>query len=115
MLERRKERRIKEVNRISIECLQEGQDDGSHNVHFGLTEDLSLCGLKVLTDRSFPVDKVMKISLCLGKKYETIYFIAKVKWSKNLDNEVYELGLEVVDTFEKSLRVLTTHLYGIAH
>jgi hypothetical protein len=112
MIERRKERRKKEVNRISIEYLPEGQAYRSKKVNFGLTEDLSLCGLKVLTDKFFPVNKVMKISLSLGRNYETIYMIGKVKWNKSLDDEAYELGLEVVDTFANSVRILTGHLYG---
>jgi hypothetical protein len=112
MIERRKEKRKKEVNRISIEYLPWGQINRNKKVNFGLTEDLSLCGIKILTDKFFPVDKVMKISLSLGRNYETIYLIGKVKWIKSLDDEAYEIGLEVVDTFEKSVRILTGHLYG---
>ncbi|UCE42291.1 MAG: PilZ domain-containing protein [Candidatus Aminicenantes bacterium] len=112
MIERRKERRKKEVNRISIEYLPEGPIYRTKKVNFGLTEDLSLSGLRILTDKFFPIDKVMKISLCLGRSYETIYLIGKVKWVKSLDDEAYNLGLEVVDTFEKSVRTLTGHLYG---
>lgn len=112
MIERRKEKRIKEINRISIEYLPEKQIYRSKKVNFGLTEDLSLGGIKIRTDKFFPIDKVMKISLCLGRNYETIYFIGKVKWIKSLNEDAYEMGLEVVDTFEKSMRILTGHLYG---
>jgi hypothetical protein len=112
MIERRKERRTKEINRISLEYLPDGQIYRSKKINFGLTEDLSLCGIKVLTDKFFPIDKVMKISLSLGRNYETIYLIGKVKWTKSLGEEAYEVGLEVVDTFEKSMRILTGHLYG---
>jgi len=112
MIERRREKRKKEINRISIEYLPEGQIYRSKKVNFGLTGDLSLCGIRILTDKFFPIDKVMKISLYLGKNYETIYLIGKVKWAKSLSEEAYEIGLDVVDTFEKSMRILTGHLYG---
>jgi hypothetical protein len=112
MIERRKEKRRKEVNRISLEYLTDDQLYRSKKVNFGLTEDLSLCGIKILTDTFFPIGKVMKISLSLGKDYEVIDLIGKVKWSNSLDSEAYEIGLEVVDTFEKSMRLLTGHLYG---
>jgi hypothetical protein len=112
MIERRREKRKKEINRISIEYLPEGQIYRSKKVNFGLTEDLSLCGIKILTDKFFPIDKVMKLSLSLGRNYETIYLIGKVKWAKSRGEEAYEIGLEVVDTFEKSIRILTGHLYG---
>ena len=112
MIERRKEKRRKEVNRISLEYLTEDQLYRSKKVNFGLTEDLSLCGVKILTDTFFPIGKVMKVSLSLGRNYETIYLIGKVRWINSLDDEAYEIGLEVVDTFEKSMRILTGHLYG---
>lgn len=115
MIERRRERRKKEINRVSIEYLTDAQFYKGKRVNFGLTEDLSLCGIRILTDRFFPIDKVMKISLCLGKDYETVYLIGKVKWIKSLGEEAYEVGLEVVDTFEKTVRILTGHLYGKAN
>jgi hypothetical protein len=40
--------------------------------------------------------------------------MGKVKWIRNLDDEVYEIGLEIVDTFKESIRILTGHLYGKA-
>jgi hypothetical protein len=115
MIERRREKRRKEVNRVSLEYLPEGQIYRSKKVNFGLTEDLSLCGIKILTDKFFPIGKVMKISLCLGRNYETIYLIGRVKWAKSRGEEAYEIGLEVEDTFEKSVRILTGHLYGITN
>ena len=112
MIERRRERRVKEVNRISMEYLPEGPILGSTTICFGLTEDISLSGIKILTDTFFPINKVMKISLSLGKNYEMIHMIGKVKWIQSVEDEVYEMGLEIVDTFEESIRVLTGHLYG---
>jgi hypothetical protein len=114
MIERRKEKRKKEINRISIEYFAEGQLYRSKKVNFGLTGDLSLCGLKILTDKSFPIDKVMKVSLSLGRDFDDVDVIGRVKWIKSLDNQAFEIGLEVVDTFEKTMRVLTGHLYGKA-
>lgn len=112
MIERRKDKRKKEINRISLEYLTEGQIYRSKNVNFGLTEDISLSGLKVLTDTRFPINKVMKISLSLGRDYKTIEMIGRVRWIKSLEDEAYEMGLEIVDTFRESICVLTGHLYG---
>jgi hypothetical protein len=112
MIERRKEKRTREVNRVSMEYLTEELVYRTKKINFGLTEDLSLCGAKIRTDKFFPIDKVMKISLSLGRDYETIDMIGQVKWVRSLDEQAYEMGLEVVDTFEKSMRILTGHLYG---
>jgi len=38
--------------------------------------------------------------------------IAKVKWTKNMDNELHEMGLEIVDTFKETIQILMGHLYG---
>lgn len=112
IFERRREKRKREVNRVSVEYLPEGPVYGSKKINYGLTEDMSLNGIKIVTDSFFPIHKVMKISLSLGRSYETIYMIGKVKWIRNLEDEVYEIGLEIVDTFKESIRILTGHLYG---
>ena len=91
MIDRRKEKRTKEVNRISLEYLTEGQVYRSKKINFGLTEDLSLGGVKIMTDKFFPIDKVIKISLSLGRDYETIDMIGQVKWVKSLDDEAFEM------------------------
>ena len=112
IFERRRERRKREVNRVSVEYLPEWPINGCKIINCGLTEDISLNGIKILTDSFFPINKVMKISLSLGRNYNTIHMMGKVKWIRNLDDEVYEMGLEIVDTFKESIRVLTGHLYG---
>jgi hypothetical protein len=115
IFEKRKEKRKKEINRISIEYLtDEAQIHRSKKVNFGLTKDISLSGFKILTDARVPLNKVMKISLSLGKDYKTIDMIGQVRWIKSLEDETYEIGLEIVDTFRESICVLTGHLYGIS-
>lgn len=111
MIERRRERRIKETNRISLEYLPEEPDQERKTISFGMTEDISLSGLRILTDAFFPVDKIIKISLSLGRNSEMINMIGRVKWIESFGDEVYEIGFEFEDMLKESIKVLARHLY----
>lgn len=111
MIERRRERRIKEANRISLEYLPEEPDEGRKTISFGMTEDISLSGLRILTDAFFPVDKIIKISLSLGRNSEMINMIGRVKWIESFGDDVYEIGFEFEDMLKESIKVLARHLY----
>lgn len=112
MVERRREKRKQEVKHVSIEYLVEEPIEKMKKKSSALMEDISLCGIKILSDTFFPIGKVIKVELTL-KGYSTpIYMIGKVKWTKNIDNEVHELGLEIVDTFKSTIQTLMGHLYS---
>lgn len=94
-----------------MEYLPEKPDQGRKTISFGMTEDLSLSGIRILTDAFFPVDKIMKISLSLGKNSEMIRMIGKVKWIESCGDDVYEIGFEFEDMLKESIKVLARHLY----
>jgi hypothetical protein len=112
MAERRREKRNSEVNRVSIEYLIEEPIEKMKRSSHGLMEDISLGGIKILSDTFFPVGKVIKVVLTLKGNTKPIYMIGKVKWNKNISNEVYEVGLEIVDTFKETIQALIEHFYG---
>ena len=112
MAERRKEKRNSEVNRISIEYLIEEPIEKMKRSSQGLMEDVSLGGIKILSDTFFPIGKVIKVELTLKGETKPIYMIGRVKWNKNISNEVYEVGVEVVDTFKETIQTLIEHFYG---
>ena len=112
MTERRKEKRIKEVNRVSIEYLAEIPVEELKRSSSALMEDLSFRGVRLLSETAFPVGKVLKVGLTFAENPEPIHLIAKVKWTKKIDDEVHEMGLETVDIFKETIRTLMGHLYG---
>lgn len=94
-----------------MEYLPEESVQGGKTISFGMTEDISLSGIRILTDAFFPVDKIIKISLSLGKNCGMIHMIGKVKWIESFGDDVYEVGFEFEDMLKESIKVLARHLY----
>ena len=60
-----------------------------------LTEDISLCGARIDTDRTFPIG--LKLKLGLNILSEIINPIGRVVWSKQLaDSDEYCMGIEFI-------------------
>jgi hypothetical protein len=112
MEERRKDKRKTEIKRVLIEYLAEIPIEKMKRSSYTLMEDISLGGLKLISEKPFPIGQVMKVSITFKENPEPIHMIAKVKWTKIIDEKMHELGLEIVDTFEESIRILMAHLYG---
>jgi hypothetical protein len=72
-----------------------------------------LGGVNIRTDTFFPVDTVIKMELTLAKIQKIVHLKGKVKWVKSLyDDEVFEMGLEFVDTPPDIITSLIGHLYA---
>lgn len=113
MEEKRKEKRKSEENRVTITiCSKDKAGDVLGNI-FALTRDLSLNGVKIQTDSKLPVETLLKIELALARSHKLISVLGKVKWIKELyDDDVFEIGVEFVDTPPARAMVLLEHLYG---
>ena len=80
---------------------------------FALTKDISLNGLKIHTDVKLDIDTVLKIEIVLAKSKKLISIIGRVKWVSQLyDGEVFETGVEFIDTPPDRVLSLLDHLYG---
>ena len=78
-----------------------------------MTKDISLGGVNIRADTFLPVDTVVKMELSLPKMQKIVCIKGKVKWSKSLyGGEVFELGLEFVDTPPDIITSLIGHLYS---
>lgn len=111
MIERRKEERKKEANKVTFELMIGNKIHSGEKISFALTDDISVSGIKILTDRFFPVDSLLKIELSLMKSNKVLKLAGKVRWVNHLGKGLHEMGLEIVDTAEGSIRYLIEHLY----
>lgn len=113
--ERRREARKKEGNRVTIETAPSDNPDTENaptqKITFSLTEDISLKGIKVISDAFFPVDSSLKIELSLEELKEPLHLKGKVKWIKSLEEDLYEIGIEFVGASPDQKRVLVNHMY----
>jgi len=113
MTDSRKEERRKEGNRATIEILHEDEAPSGEQINFAITDDISFRGIKILSETHFPVDSLLKIGLYLGTFNKKIDIAGKVRWVNRLDDEMYEIGVEL-ETSKASrddLQTLIDHLY----
>ncbi|MGD9346175.1 MAG: PilZ domain-containing protein [Candidatus Aminicenantes bacterium] len=113
--ERRREARKKEGNRVTIETAPADKDDAesapTKKISFSLTEDISLKGIKVISDTFFPIDTFLKIELSLEELKEPLHLKGKVKWIKSHDEDLYEIGIEFIESTPDQNRALVNHMY----
>jgi c-di-GMP-binding flagellar brake protein YcgR len=109
--ERRKERRIKEENRVVIEVPGTWGPEGGPEVN-ALTQDISLGGARILMmDEFFPVGSFLKMRLYLSKSKQIIKVHAWVRWARTIENGFYEMGVEFEHGIPASVMALINHLY----
>jgi hypothetical protein len=113
MDEKRKERRLNEENKVTISVVSKDKATHAEGNFFALTKDVSLNGLKIHTDMDLEIGTALKIEIALAKSKKLISVIGRVKWMSQLyDGEVFEMGVEFVDTPPDRVLSLLDHLYG---
>jgi c-di-GMP-binding flagellar brake protein YcgR len=109
--ERRKERRIREENRVVIEVPGKWGPEGGPEIN-ALTQDISLGGARILMmDEFFAVGSFLKMTLYLSRSKQIIKVHAKVRWAKTIENGFYEMGVEFEHGIPASVMALINHLY----
>jgi c-di-GMP-binding flagellar brake protein YcgR len=109
--ERRKERRVREENRVVIEVPGTWGPEGGPEVN-ALTQDLSLGGARILMmDEFFPVGSFLKMRLYLSRSKQIIKVHARVRWARTIENGFYEMGVEFEHGIPGSVMALINHLY----
>ena len=113
MEDKRKGKRIKEENKLICEIISCDKIFKQKKIFCTLTKDISLGGVNIRTDTFLPVDTVVRMELSLPKIQKIIWLKGRVKWNKSLcDDEVFEMGLEFVDTPPGIITSLIGHLYS---
>jgi c-di-GMP-binding flagellar brake protein YcgR len=113
MENKRREKRIKEENKLICEIISCNNNLKHKKIFYTLTKDISLGGVNIRTDTFLPIDTVVKIELCVPKMQKIVWVKGKVKWAKSLySDEVFEMGLEFVDTSPHVITSLIGHLYS---
>jgi Tfp pilus assembly protein PilZ len=113
MSEKRKEKRLNEENKVTISVLSKDKSKHAKGSFYALTKDISLNGIKIHTDVKLDIGTELKIEMALAKSKKLISVIGRVKWQSQLyDNEVFEMGVEFMDTPPDRVLTLLEHLYG---
>jgi hypothetical protein len=83
----------------------------TQKISFSLTEDISLKGIKVISDAFFPIDTLLKIHLSLAELHEPLELKGKVKWIRSHEEDLYEIGIEFIGAPTEHMKALVDHMY----
>ncbi len=110
MKERRRDTRVIEENRVVIEM--KGSRDGAGIETFdAFTRDLSLGGVRVMTDRPFDQGIELTMTITLSKSRQVIRICGKVRWVREIEPGLHEAGIEFLHQIPGSVMSLINHLF----
>jgi c-di-GMP-binding flagellar brake protein YcgR len=113
MKERRKDPRIGQENKVALNPLPDGRRRGAKDAACCLTRDVSMGGIRVITDAPLEVGSRVTVELTLTKSKTSVRAAAKVRWVKEIDGKkLYDMGLEFVEIAPEDELALIDHIYG---
>jgi len=105
MKERRKFIRIDEQTAVSYSVMPNYKSERK------LTQDLSLGGIKFISDHFMPVGSILKIEIRLKHIPKVINAVVKLIWIKAIFNdEQYDVGVEFVHIDREDLEFMHDYL-----
>ena len=111
MDERRRAKRLKEQNEITITVVSGTRRLPRQKLLYGCSKDISASGAKIRANILLPVDTILKIDFTLKTLHKQITAMGKVKWIKIIiDDESYEAGVEFVNTPDEAIRKLADYI-----
>ena len=111
MTEKRRDKRIKEENRVVIEVFpSRGKGEGLAINAF--TKDISLTGARIWTDRLFPLHSKLNLTLYLSRSKQVVRIRGTVKWEKECYDGLHEIGVHFQQGIPDVIMALINHLYG---
>jgi hypothetical protein len=109
--DKRKEKRIKEELRVAIEAPFAAKAENGAVLN-ALTQDVSLGGARILTNELFPVGTSLKMTLYLSRTRQIIRVQSEVRWTREVEPGLYEMGVEFQHSIPLNVMALINHLYG---
>jgi PilZ domain len=111
MIEKRKDKRIKEENRVIIEASPAGAPGRDVAIN-AFTRDISLSGARIWTDMLFPLNSRLDMTLYLSRSRQVVRIRGTVKWEKECVDGLYEIGVKFQSGIPDVLMALINHFYG---
>lgn len=111
-MERRSYKRVNEENKVIIEVMPDSMKTNKKEEIYAFTQDISLGGARILTDKFFPIGTVFRIDVFLGRSKQHFNVDGEVKWVKSLvDDGLFAIGVKFLHEVPKSVLTLLRHLY----
>ncbi len=112
-MEKRKEKRFAEQDDVLIKDGGLVLHAASEGVIYGLTQDISLSGARIISEQVFPVGCVWRMLVVLKRTNEFLRVDGRVIWIKKSKNaRRFHIGVEFLHRYPDTIRLLIKHLYG---
>jgi hypothetical protein len=111
MEEKRKRKRLEELNEITISVISGDKNLPKEKVVDIYSEDISVSGAKIRGNILLPVDTLLKIDFTLKTLSKQITALGKVKWIKIIfEDKWYEAGVEFFNTPQEAIKKLDDYI-----
>jgi hypothetical protein len=111
MDEKRRERRLKDENEITIHIVPGGKKPLKEKFFYNYSRDISMSGARIQSHSFLPIDTHLMIEMKLKTLHQMITVLGKVKWIKNIfGEEFYEEGVEFVNTPDEAIKKLGDYI-----
>lgn len=110
--ERRRNKRKEEENWVEIDRVSDKRNPEKETVT-AFSENISLGGMKIITDHKYQVNTLLNLKISLRNSRRIIFMRGRVRWIKRqMEKDLYEMGVEFVDASPNRLMILISHLYS---
>jgi len=107
-VERRRFLRLSTSTRIKFRRISNGNVVSRQK----LTKDISISGIKFLSDEFIPVSSYIKVNLSFKENLRPLELICQVMWVKSLYNdESYEIGAQIRQIDKENYKRIKDYIY----
>ncbi len=111
MDEKRKERRLRDDNDITVHIVPGGKRPLKEKFFYNCSKDVSMSGSRIRSHCFLPVDTHLMIEMKLKTLQQMITVLGKVKWTKVIfGDESFEEGVEFFNTPRDEIKILASYI-----
>ncbi len=112
MKEKRREERIPDELKFTLNPFSDTESASAEETCFSLTRDVSAGGARIITNIPLPVDTLARFEIGLSRLRKIVHGTCRVRWVNRLfEDDIFEIGLEFVDLDPESIGALLEHVY----
>jgi len=113
MKDRRRDIRLMEENKVVVSLMTGEIRPGVPLVYHGLTRDISMGGIRLMTSAPLEPGARVRVDITLGRTRKRVRAVAEVRWLRDLyGGEVFEAGLHFVGLDPDDEFALMDHIFG---
>jgi c-di-GMP-binding flagellar brake protein YcgR len=109
---KRRENRLQEEDKVSIEILSDVDLPGGMRTINALTRDISPGGVRIMTNAGLPVGTRIRMEIVLSKRRKLLQVVGLVRWSRSVyEDAFFEMGVEFTEIAPEDKMTLLEHAY----